>query len=83
MDLRNSQFVPVFSAKAYFKSMPFEMCLINISRLCLCFFLIQVAVPEGQEIINRVFIGGLARDVSWTRSLRLAMFLGNRLSHGQ
>lgn len=47
------------------------------------FFFIQVVVPEGQEIINRVFIGGLARDVSWTRSLRLAMFLSNRLFHGQ
>ena len=22
-------------------------------------------VPDGHEIINRVFIGGLARDVSW------------------
>lgn len=47
------------------------------------FFFIQVAVPDGQEIINRVFIGGLARDVSWTRSLLLAMFLSNRLFHGQ
>ena len=23
------------------------------------------AIPDGQEILNRIFIGGLARDVSW------------------
>ena len=60
--------------------MPFEIYFINISVL---FFFIQVAVPEGQEIINRVFIGGLARDVSCLRSFLLAMFLGNRLFHRQ
>jgi len=27
-------------------------------------FLSQVSIPDGQEIVNRVFIGGLARDTS-------------------
>ena len=35
-------------------------------------FLSQVSIPDqGQEIVNRVFIGGLARDVSYTSTFQV------------
>lgn len=48
-----------------------DLCL----RALILLFLFQApSIPDGQEIINRVFIGGLARDVSCTCTCTCELF---------